>query len=119
MRRLRRVALLSLALLSVFTMTAGVAVAHLLPPRLALWRLPSVAAHRLAEPGPVLSPMPDPAADAAAAQDGPVTHDATATGVTAALSGLLGSATLGSHVGAVVTDLSLSLIHISEPTRPY
>jgi len=106
LRRLRRVALLSLALLSVFTMTAGVAVAHLLPPRLALWRLPSVAAHRLAEPGPVLSPMPDPAADAAAAQDGPVTHDATATGVTAALSGLLGSATLGSHVGAVVTDLS-------------
>ena len=106
MRRLRRVALLSLALLSVFTMTAGVAVAHLLPPRLALWRLPSVAAHRLAEPGPVLSPMPDPAADAAAAQDGPVTHDATATGVTAALSGLLGSARLGSHVGAVVTDLS-------------
>ena len=113
MRRLRRVALLSLALLSVFTMTAGVAVAHLLPPRLALWRLPTVAAHRLAEPGPVLSPVPDPAAGGTAAQAGPVTHDATAAGVMAALSGALGSAALGSHVGAVVTDLSSGQVLLS------
>jgi D-alanyl-D-alanine carboxypeptidase/D-alanyl-D-alanine-endopeptidase (penicillin-binding protein 4) len=103
LRRLRRVALISLALLSVFTMTAGVAVAHLLPPRLALWRLPTVAGHRLAEPGAVLSPVPDP----------PATQDATAAGVTAALSGVLGSATLGSHVGAVVTDLSSGQVLLS------
>ena len=113
LRRLRRVALLSLALLSVFTMAAGVAVAHLLPPRLALWRLPTVAAHRLAEAGPVLSPVPDPAAGGTAAQAGPVTHVATAAGVTAALSGLLGSAALGSHVGAVVTDLSSGQVLLS------
>ena len=67
MRPLRRVALLSLALLSVFTLAAGVAVAHLLPARLALWRLPTVAAHRLAGASPVLSPVPDPAAGPACA----------------------------------------------------
>ena len=111
MRRLRRVALLSLALLSVFTLTAGVAVAHLLPPRLALWRLPTVAAHRLAGAGPVLSPVPDPAAGTV--QAGSASRDATAAGVTAALSGPLGSAALGSHVGAVVTDLSSGQVLLS------
>ena len=55
MGRLGRAAWLSLALLSVFTIAAGAAVAHMLPPRLALWRLPTVAAHGLAEAGPVLS----------------------------------------------------------------
>ena len=54
MGRLRRAAWLSLALLSVFTIAAGTAVAHMLPPRLALWRLPTVAARGLAEAGPVL-----------------------------------------------------------------
>jgi D-alanyl-D-alanine carboxypeptidase/D-alanyl-D-alanine-endopeptidase (penicillin-binding protein 4) len=110
LRRLRRVTLLSLALLSVFTMAAGVAVAHLLPPRLALWRLPTVAAHRLAGAGPVLSPVPDPAALGTTAQAAP---DATAAGVSAALSGLVGSAALGSHVGAVVTDLSSGQVLLS------
>ena len=111
MRPLRRVALLSLALLSVFTLAAGVAVAHLLPARLALWRLPTVAAHRLAGAGPVLSPVPDPAAGTV--QAGSASRDATAAGVTAALSGPLGSAALGSHVGAVVTDLSSGQVLLS------
>ena len=113
LRRLRRAALLSLALLSVFTMTAGVAVAHLLPPRLALWRLPTVAAHRLAGAGPALSPVPDPAALGTTAQAGPAAQDATAGGVSAALSGLLGSAALGPRVGAVVTDLSSGQVLLS------
>ena len=51
MRRLHRLAWLSLALLSLFTMAAGTAVAHLLPARLALWRLPTVASHRWPRPG--------------------------------------------------------------------
>jgi D-alanyl-D-alanine carboxypeptidase/D-alanyl-D-alanine-endopeptidase (penicillin-binding protein 4) len=113
LRRLRRVALLSLALLSVFTLAAGVAVAHLLPPRLALWRLPTVAAHRLTGAGPVLSPVPDPAALGTTARAGSAAPDATAAGVSAALSGLLGSAALGSHVGAVVTDLSSGQVLLS------
>jgi len=113
LRRLHRAALLLLALLSVFTMAAGVAVAHLLPLRLALWRLPTVAAHPLAGAGPVLSPVPDPLALGTAAQAGSATRDATAAGVSAALSSLLGSAALGSHVGAVVTDLSSGQVLLS------
>ena len=105
MRRLRRVALLSLALLIVFTMTAGAIVAQMLPARLALWRLPTVAARPLAGAGVVLSPVPDPAGGTRTAQAGPGTA-ATAAGVSAALSGGLGSPALGAHVGAVVTDLS-------------
>ena len=103
MRRLHRLAWLSLALLSLFTMAAGTAVAHLLPARLALWRLPTVASHRLAQAGPVLGPAADPAAGTAQSPhygqtgySGPV---ATAAGVTSALSGVLGSAQIGgAHV---------------------
>jgi serine-type D-Ala-D-Ala carboxypeptidase/endopeptidase (penicillin-binding protein 4) len=100
------------ALLSVFTMTAGASVAHLLPPRLALWRLPTVAARGLAQPGPVLSPVPDPVGGARTAQAGSGTQ-ATAAGVSAALAGGLGSATLGLHVGAIVTDLSSGQVLLS------
>src|SRR5260370_12948942 len=60
MRPPRRAAWLSLALLSLFTMAAGAAVAHMLPPRLALWRLPTVASRGLAQVGPVLGAVPDP-----------------------------------------------------------
>src|SRR5260221_14121781 len=99
-RRLRRAAWLSLALLSLFTMAAGAAVAHMLPPRLALWRLPTVASRGLAQAGPVLGAVPDPRIRGAAhtgkaAQGG---HGAAGTGVTRALSGLLGSPALGPHV---------------------
>jgi D-alanyl-D-alanine carboxypeptidase/D-alanyl-D-alanine-endopeptidase (penicillin-binding protein 4) len=105
--RLRRAAWLSLALLSVFTIAAGAAVAHMLPPRLALWRVPTVSARGLAEAEPVLSAV-DPLVSGAShtgkfRQAGQLT---TAAGVTAALSGILGSPALGPHVGAVVDDLS-------------
>jgi serine-type D-Ala-D-Ala carboxypeptidase/endopeptidase (penicillin-binding protein 4) len=107
-RRLRRAAWLSLALLSVFTIAAGAAVAHMLPPRLALWRLPTVAARGLAVAGPVLSAVPDPALESG--QAGQLT---TAAGVTAALSSMLGSPSLGPHVGAVVDDLSTGQVLFS------
>jgi serine-type D-Ala-D-Ala carboxypeptidase/endopeptidase (penicillin-binding protein 4) len=112
LRRPRLAVAALLALLSVFTMTAGATVAHLLPPRLALWRLPTVAAGGLARPGPVLSPAPDPVGGAQTAQAGAGTQ-ATAAGVSAALSGGLGSATLGPHVGAIVTDLSSGQVLLS------
>jgi serine-type D-Ala-D-Ala carboxypeptidase/endopeptidase (penicillin-binding protein 4) len=115
LRRLLRLALLSLALLSVFTMTAGVAVARMLPPRLALWRLPTVAGRRLAEAGPVLDPLPAPfaAATRGSGQAGQAGQLATAAGVTAALGRELGSAALGPHVGAVVEDLSTGQVLLS------
>jgi len=107
MHRFGRAAVVLLALLSLFTMTAGVAVARMLPSRLALWRLPTVASHGLAGAGPVLSGVPDPAGglrgSSRSAYSGPA---ATVAGVAAALSPVLRSATLGSHVGAVVEDLS-------------
>ncbi len=110
MRRYRRAAVALLALLSVFTMTAGVAVARMLPPRLALWRLPTVASHRLAGGGLVLSPVSDPAGGLAgssqAGHSGYSGQAATAAGVAAALSSMLGPARLGAHIGAVVDDLS-------------
>jgi D-alanyl-D-alanine carboxypeptidase/D-alanyl-D-alanine-endopeptidase (penicillin-binding protein 4) len=116
-RRPHRLAWLSLALLSLFTMAAGTAVAHLLPARLALWRLPTVASHSLAQAGPVLGPAGDPPAGASqpshygqTGYSGPV---ATAAGVTAALSGVLGSPQLGKHVGAVVTDLTTGRVLLS------
>jgi serine-type D-Ala-D-Ala carboxypeptidase/endopeptidase (penicillin-binding protein 4) len=104
-RRFRRATTVLLALLSVFTMGAGLAVAHMLPARLALWRLPSVASRGLAGTGSVLTPVADPAGHAGQA--------ATAAGIAAALSPMLGRAELGGHVGAVVDDLSSSQVLLS------
>jgi D-alanyl-D-alanine carboxypeptidase/D-alanyl-D-alanine-endopeptidase (penicillin-binding protein 4) len=93
--RLRRAALLTLALLTVFTIGAGAAVAHLLPARLALWQIPRVAGHPLAAGRPVLAVAGKP-------QGGPVTPG----GLSARLSGTLGLPALGAHVGAIVANLS-------------
>jgi serine-type D-Ala-D-Ala carboxypeptidase/endopeptidase (penicillin-binding protein 4) len=116
-RRFRRAATALLALLIVFTITAGIAVARMLPPRLALWRLPTVASHSLAGAGPVLDPVADPAdGSAGSVQTGHSGYSeqvATAAGVVAALAPVLGSATLGKHVGAVVDDLSSNQVLLS------
>jgi D-alanyl-D-alanine carboxypeptidase/D-alanyl-D-alanine-endopeptidase (penicillin-binding protein 4) len=90
-------AVLALALLSAFTIAAGVAVARMLPPRLALLALPSVSQHALARPGLVLVPASgQPSAGAGA----------TAAGIRSALARLTGSAVLGPRVGVEVTSLS-------------
>jgi len=111
--RLARAAWLTLALLSLFTISAGAAVAHLLPRRLALWRLPTVAERPLAAGGPVLGPVLGGPA-------GPVNAvglAATPAGVSAALSPVLGSAALGPHVAAVVSDLSTGQVLYSVDGR--
>jgi D-alanyl-D-alanine carboxypeptidase/D-alanyl-D-alanine-endopeptidase (penicillin-binding protein 4) len=90
--RLRVTALVSLAMVNVCTLGAGVAVARLLPARLALWDIPRVAAAPLVTGGPVLRP-------ARAAGPLPTSH-----GLSAALAPILASRALGSHVAAVVTD---------------
>lgn len=112
MRRLHRAAWLSLALLSLFTIAAGVAVARMLPSRLALWRLPTVASRALAQAGPVLGPVPDPAVNGIA-HTGKAGQLATSAGVTAALSAMLASPALGTHVGALVDDLSSGQVLLS------
>ena len=118
MRRFRRAATALLALLIVFTITAGVAVARMLPPRLALWRLPTVASHSLAGGASVLDPVADPAdgseGSVQTGHSGYSEQVATAAGVVAALAPVLGSATLGTHVGAVVDDLSSDQVLLSQ-----
>jgi D-alanyl-D-alanine carboxypeptidase/D-alanyl-D-alanine-endopeptidase (penicillin-binding protein 4) len=113
-RRLARAAWLSLALLSLFTIGAGVAVAHVLPGRLVLWRLPMVAPRPLAVASPVLGTAPGTATGASAAGAPATGLAATPAGLRAALSPELGSAALGPHVAAVVTDLSTGQLLFSQ-----
>ncbi len=112
-------ALLSLALLCVFTIGAGAAVARMLPARLAEFKVPQVAGRALAAPGPVLRAAAGIARPAAGPGRG---HAVTKAGLSAAISGLVGSPALGPHVGALVTDLSTGDIlyarHAGSPLAP-
>jgi D-alanyl-D-alanine carboxypeptidase len=109
--RLRRVALLTLALLIAATMAAGAGVAYLLPARLARWQIPQVAGHPLAAAGRVL-----PAAGRLPGKA------VTPGGLTARLSGTLGLPALGPHVAAVVASLSTGQVLFarngSSPSAP-
>jgi D-alanyl-D-alanine carboxypeptidase/D-alanyl-D-alanine-endopeptidase (penicillin-binding protein 4) len=92
--RVRLTAATALAMLNVSTLGAGVAVAALLPARLALWQIPQVAPARVAAPAAVLTP---------AVSSGALP---TSQGLTSELAPLLASRSLGPSVGAVVTDLA-------------
>jgi len=94
-------ALVTLAMLNVFTLGAGVAVAHILPARLALWPVPRVAGAGLQAPAPVLAP---------ASARGPVPSRGR---LSALLAPLLATHALGQHVGAVVTDLDTGTVLFS------
>jgi D-alanyl-D-alanine carboxypeptidase/D-alanyl-D-alanine-endopeptidase (penicillin-binding protein 4) len=96
-------ALLSLALLCAVTIGAGTAVARMLPVRLALLRVPTVAARALPVPGPVLGAASGAALGLARSGQDPAV---TKAGLRADLSGLVGSAALGRDIGAAVTDLA-------------
>ena len=95
-------ALITLAMLNVFTLGAGVAVAELLPARLALWQVPRVARAGLEAPGPVLAP--------ASAQGQAPSRGRLA----AVLAPLLAAHSLGRHVGAVVTGLDTGTVLFSQ-----
>src|SRR5262245_23895080 len=95
-------ALAALALLNVFTLGAGVAVAGLLPDRLALWQVPRVASADIEAPGTVLSP--------AGSHHGPLPSRKR---LAAVLAPLIGAQPLGRHVGAVVTDLATGQVLFS------
>jgi serine-type D-Ala-D-Ala carboxypeptidase/endopeptidase (penicillin-binding protein 4) len=95
--RLSRLVAVVMALLCVVTIGAGVAVARLLPHRLALWRPAIIAAAPLAGSGQILSSA------TGAADDG---GSVTMSGLTAALASAASSPALGSQVGVLVTDLS-------------
>jgi D-alanyl-D-alanine carboxypeptidase len=96
--RLARMMALTLALLCLFMIGAGAAVARLLPPRLALFQLPTISPRGAASPGTVLR-----GATGSSAGSG---NEATVAGVTASLDGLIKSGDLGQRVGVLVEDLS-------------
>ncbi len=91
-RRTRIAALLTLAMISAFTITAGIAVIRMLPSRLAALRVPSVAAVPVTSAGTVL---------AGGTGSGPLP---TGRGLRAALAGPLSAAALGPQVAALVAD---------------
>jgi serine-type D-Ala-D-Ala carboxypeptidase/endopeptidase (penicillin-binding protein 4) len=95
-------ALAALALLNVFTLGAGLAVAKMLPARLALWHVPRVATARVVLPGSVL--IPD------SAQGSAPSRRRLAT----ALTPLAAAPALGAHVGLVVTDLQSGSVLFSQ-----
>ncbi len=97
LRRLSRLTVAATALLCVFTIGAGAAVARLLPARLALWRPASVAAAPMAGSGQELS-----AASGAIATPPGVTM----AGLSKALAPAIGSGALGPAYGVLVTDLT-------------
>jgi len=98
-RKLRRLALTSMALVCVFVMAAGTIVAHLLPLRLDQWNVPLVRPHAPAAVAPPLAP----AAVGTARGSGSAL---TPAGLAPVLTPLLSAATLGSHVGMLVTSLA-------------
>ena len=55
-RRTRLAAVVTLAMINVFTLAAGITVARMLPPRLAALKVPTVAAKPVSQAGPVLAP---------------------------------------------------------------
>jgi D-alanyl-D-alanine carboxypeptidase len=108
LRSTRGVALITLAMLNVFTLTAGVVLARMLPPRLALLMPVRVAGRPEVRAEPVLG----------SAGGGPMP---TSSGLNSALTGTLSAAALGSGVAAVVADASGYVIYSrngGEPAAP-
>ena len=101
-RRTRIAAVLTLAMINVFTLGAGITVARMLPPRLAALRVPTVAAGPVDGAGTVLAP---------ATADGSLP---TASGLRSALAGPLSAAALGPQVSAVVADPATGRVLLSK-----
>ena len=101
-RRTRLAAVLTLAMINVFTLAAGIAVARMLPPRLAALRVPTVAAGRVDGAGAVLAP-------GTAGGSLP-----TASGLRSALAGPLSAAALGPQVSAMVADPATGRVLLSQ-----
>ncbi len=101
-RRTRIAALLTLAMINAVTLTAGIAVSRMLPPRLAALRVASVTAGPVTGAGTVL---------AQGTGAGPLP---TARGLRTALAGPLSAAALGPQVSAVVADPVTGRILLSE-----
>ena len=116
MRRTRTTALATLALLNVFTLAAGLAVAHMLPPRLARLHIPVAAARPVVNATPVLAPAGTHGPDQQA------TASPTAAGLAAVLGAALPPAATGAGVGIEVADAATGRVlysaNASAPATP-
>jgi D-alanyl-D-alanine carboxypeptidase/D-alanyl-D-alanine-endopeptidase (penicillin-binding protein 4) len=101
-RRTRRAALLTLAMINVFTLAAGIAVVRMLPARLAALRVPAVAAGQVSGAGQVLRSGTEPGSLP------------TAAGLRSALAGPLSVSALGSGVSVLVADPATGRVLLSE-----
>jgi serine-type D-Ala-D-Ala carboxypeptidase/endopeptidase (penicillin-binding protein 4) len=101
-RRTRLAAVLTLAMINVFTLAAGIVVVRMLPARLAALRVPSVAAGKVDGAGSVL---------ATGTERGSLP---TAAGLRSALAGPLSTAALGPQVSALVADPVTGQVLLSE-----
>ena len=119
-RRTRLVAVLTLAMINIFTLAAGLTVARMLPPRLAALRIPSVAAARVSGAVAVLAPgtglaqgtgRPSGTGPAPGTGGGSLP---TASGLRSALAGPLSAAALGPRVSAEVADPATGRVLLSE-----
>jgi D-alanyl-D-alanine carboxypeptidase/D-alanyl-D-alanine-endopeptidase (penicillin-binding protein 4) len=99
-RRTRITALATLALVNVFTLAAGLVVAHMLPPRLARLQVPLTAT------GPVIKATSVLAGAGTAAGHTQAVAMPTAKGLLDALSAALPAAETGGNVGIEVADAS-------------
>jgi len=101
-RRTRLLALVTLAMVNVITLAAGIAVARMLPGRLAALKIPAVAPARVSVPDPVLP---------AGLPDGPLP---TASGLRSALAGPLSAGSLGPSVLSMVADPATGRVLLSD-----
>lgn len=116
MRQSRSLTLAVLALLNVFTLTAGIAVARMLPPRLARLHIPVTAARPVVNATPVLKPV------GASAARSHGTASPTAQGLAALFNERLPAAATGPGVGIEVADAGtgkvLYAVNESTPATP-
>jgi len=115
-QRLHRAAWLALALLCAFTLAAGATAASILPARLALWKLPTVARIPAAGAGAAtLLPAPGLGGHGGGRSGLPArARPATPAGVAAALGRVLSTGVLGTRYGVLVTDLSTGRVLLAQ-----
>ena len=116
MRRRRITALATLAMLSLFTLAAGVTVARMLPPRLAALHIPVAATRPVVQAGTVLNPVPaarfPPAPSPAATQA--TAGLPTAAGLAALVAATLPDSKVGPQLAVEVADAGTGEVLYSE-----
>jgi D-alanyl-D-alanine carboxypeptidase len=100
-RRTRITVLITLAMLNLFTLAAGVAVARMLPPRLAALRIPVAAARPMLRPGTVLAPVAGGTAGSGGSAQASLP---TTSGLAALLAGTLPAGETGPRLGVEIAD---------------